>query len=67
MTLQWVAKSISNFKPANFMHVRTGAHSLVCRKKKPLANVSRQGASPWRYGFFLVLVVKTKQVGFSIL
>ena len=25
MTLQWVAKSISNFKPANFMHVRTGA------------------------------------------
>ena len=27
MTLQWVAKSISNFKPANFMHVRTGAHN----------------------------------------
>ncbi len=29
MTLQWVAKSISNFKPANFMHVRTGAHKYM--------------------------------------
>lgn len=27
MNLQFVAKSISNFKPAKFMHVRTGAHS----------------------------------------
>jgi len=29
MTLQYVAKSISNFKPAKFIHVRTGAHSSV--------------------------------------
>ena len=26
MTLQYVAKSISKFKPAKFIHVRTGAH-----------------------------------------
>ena len=33
MTLQYVAKSISNFKPAKFIHVRTGAHNPdgICR------------------------------------
>ena len=28
MKIQFIAKSISNFKPANFMHVRSGAHNF---------------------------------------
>ena len=28
MKIQFIAKSISNFKPANFMHVRSGPHTL---------------------------------------
>ena len=28
MTLQFVPKSISNFKPAKFMHVRAGGHII---------------------------------------
>ena len=36
MKIQFIAKSISNFKPANFMHVRSGAHTFQGNLEKSM-------------------------------
>ena len=47
MKIQFIAKSISNFKPANFMHVRSGAHKAGHFDPKLLRPAQLNVASLW--------------------